>query len=613
MPLNPKTYTEGHHFIQQLDAHNPWWGPDDAFEPAGGVDARRDAYRRAVRQLASGDASLHVLCGFDRLDRARLLEQLIATVIRPSYQEQYLQDTELRAQANDCLVPPDNVMMLPLGASPLHQLRPVSQLQAVVDHFLTHIATPDAQAYLFLEDLHELHRPGRRGADDNRWLEAIVQILGETDRLTVVASAPSSEQITDGLLASEEASVDRGNWAIDSFTHLSFSEFLRLRHRTLDVAPTDQRFVPAVARKQLETAVRTGAVAPFVDALETEADERSLDRSTVRREATLYTVAGGNMTTQLARNGISPPEDAFERTLRNRGDQSISAFQSSIVERIRQSVTTAADRLYQLKDSAGPERLAAVVAHDRPVDPVAFDDLSSILEADRRTIRQQHLRVLTELNIFGGTPAYANKRPRRIGLFHRDPSVVAAFAGVDLRDVLRGEPQLADTLGKTAAFDHVVRLSQRLNDAADPKRGVVKHWRGEAGVVDFILKIGGRPVPVLWAPDHTVTDLQAGARTASYDALISHLGQSDSLEDADHLSQRNYTEVPEQTAQARKAVVANSEYHGRREGDEVIDGETPFGIVVTNARAALEDGIVVSDSGPAPIVQIPLWKFLRLG
>ncbi|MFC7197664.1 hypothetical protein ACFQL4_28480 [Halosimplex aquaticum] len=43
----------------------------------------------------------------------------------------------------------------------------------------------------------------------------------------------------------------------------------------------------------------------------------------------------------------------------------------------------------------------------------------------------------------------------------------------------------------------------------------------------------------------------------------------------------------------------------------VIDGAPSFGILLTNARSALERGVEIYDEGPKPIIQIPLWTYLR--
>lgn len=613
MPIDPATYTSGHHLIQQLESHNPWWRFDGEFDPAGGVDAQRQAYRNAVEVLAADDKRFLVVGGVTSTETAGVLEQLIGTVLQQGFQEQYIQDAELRAQASELIVPPENVLYLPLGASPLYQVQPTTGLHGVIDHFQTHVVTSDQRQYLFLEGFHELRRPSRRGGDaESNWLDVLAKIIDETNNVTVVLSVPSSTFADDQLINHPKFDTRTDDWGLQSVDHLGFEEYLRLRYRRLNVAPIEQRFAPQGARRSFRAAVRNGEVATFAEHVRTAEGERVLEPSTLRRELTTYAVAGGRLTATLDRDGVDLSDDRFDQLLRNRGNRPLREFQADIVEELRDEVTSVADRLYGLKDSPGPIRLAALVANDRPTKPVDFDDICTVLDVDRRTLREQYLHVLEELSLVGGVSAYANKRPRSISLYHRDPSVPAAFGEFDLRDALRQEPELAPDLWSAMAYDHTVRLSEAVNDPWDPKRGVVKHWSADDGVVDFVLKVDGRPVPVVLSLDHTLTEFERRSGTDTYDSLVSFLRRTGGLEDEDSLTKRHYAAVPDPVVEQREAVVDDESYFGTRRGDVAVDGSAPFGIVVTNAREATNDGVVIDRSGPLPILQLPLWTYLRL-
>ncbi|WP_343783088.1 hypothetical protein [Halorubrum aquaticum] len=612
MPIDPERYTSGHHLIPQLEQHNPWWQYDEEFDPAGGVDAQRQAYADGVEALTDGEDFL-IIGGVPSTETERLVEQLIGTVLQQGFQEQYIKDAELRAEASELIVPPENVLYLSLRTSPLYQVQSTSGLRGVIDHFQTHVAAQDHRQYLFFEGFDELRRPSRRGGDaGDSWLDALATVRSETENLTVVISVPSSTFVDDQLTDHPRFDTSADKWSLQSVDHLGFEEYLRLRYRRLDVAPLKERFDPQSARRSFRTAVRDGSVAPFVDHVHRTEGERVLDPSTLRRELTIYAITGGRLTAALDRADIDLGDTQFEQLLRNRGERPLQEFQSNIVEKLRSEVTSTADRLYGLKDSPGPIRLAAVVADDRPTEPVEFDDICTVLDVDRRTLREQYLRVLGDLRLAGGVSAYANKRPRSIGLYHRDPSVLAAFGGFDLRDALRQEPGLAPELWHAMAYDHTVRLSQRVNNPRDPKRGVVKHWSSDDRVIDFVLKIDGRPVPVVFSPDHTLADLKRESGPAAYGTLVSFLRRTDTLEDEDSLTTRHYAEVPDPVVDQRAAVVDEEGYFGTRCGDVALDGSAPFGIVVTNAREATDDGVTVDRSGPLPIVQVPLWTYLRL-
>lgn len=612
MPIDPATYSSGHHLIQQLESHNPWWRFDGGFDPAGGVDAQRQAYRNAVKVLTD-DKWFLVVGGVTSTETAGILEQLIGTVLQQGFQEQYIQDADLREQASELIVPPENVLYLPLGASPLYQVQSKTGLYGVIDHFQTHVVTSDQRQYLFLEGFHELRQPSRRGGDaDSNWLDTLVTIIEGTNNLRVVLSVPSSTFVDDQLIYRPNFDAKGDDWGLQPVEHLGFEEYLRLRYRRLDVAPIEQRFDSQGARRTFRTAVRSGEVDTFAEHIRAAEGDGVLEPSTLRRELTIYAVAGGRLTAMLDRSGVNLGSDRFEQLLRNRGDRPLREFQARIVEDLRDEVTNVADRLYGLKDSPGPIRLAAVVANDRPTEPVEFDDICAVLDVDRRTLREQYLHVLGELGLLGGVSAYANKRPRSISLYHRDPSIPAAFGEFDLRDALRQEPGLAPDLWSAMAYDQTVRLSETVNDSRDPKRGVVKHWSADSGVVDFVLKVDGRPIPVVLSPDQTLTELKRGSGTAAYDALVSFLGRTSGLDDEDSLTTRHYTSVPDPVVEQRKAVVEDESYFGTRREDVAVDGSAPFGIVVTNSREATDDGVVVDKDGSLPILQLPLWTYLRL-
>lgn len=612
MTIDPTTYTSGHHLIQRLESHNPWWHFDQDFDPSGGVDAQRQAYHNAVEEL-NGDPQLLVIGGIPSTETEGLLEQLIGTVLKQEFQEQYIQDADLRSEASELIVPAENVLYLPLSTSALYQVQSTNGLDRVIDHFQTHVAKSDHQQYLFLENFHTLRRPSRRGSDtETNWIDALERVVEKTSDLTVVISVPSTTYLSDQLITHPAFDTSGDTCRFETATHLGFNEYLQLRYKRLDVAPPEQRFDPLTARQLFREAVRSGEVAPLVDHLQANTDDRVLAPSTLRRELSMYAVGGGRLTTKLAREGINLESDQFEQVLRNRGDQSLREHQVDLIEDIRDEITSVADQIYDLKDALGPNRLAAVIANDRPTEPVDFDEICTVLDIDRRTLREQYLRVLSELDLLGGVSEYANKRPRSIGLYHRDPSILAAFSEFNLRDVLRQEPGLASELWHTMVYDHTVRLSNAVNDTWDPKRGVVRHWSADGDVVDFVMKVDGRPVPVVFSPEHTLEELQRGTGIGAYDALESFLKRSANMSDEDVLMKRYNAEIPDAIIEQRKAIVDNGNYHGSKSGDNVVDGDVGFGIVVTNAKSATQNRVVVDKNGSLQIIQLPLWTYLRL-
>jgi hypothetical protein len=157
-------------------------------------------------------------------------------------------------------------------------------------------------------------------------------------------------------------------------------------------------------------------------------------------------------------------------------------------------------------------------------------------------------------------------------------------------------------------------LSNELNHPHDPKRGVVKFWVGSKGTVDFVPKIRGTPVPILWSHNRALDELQMSRDTPDFDALQEFL-ESDAYEsERDRVDEQMYSPVTDTFTKQRRAYVEQDEYGGELgdDGEAAFDAEPAFGIVLTNARSALDDGIRVNTDGLKPIIQVPLWTYPRL-
>ena len=243
-----------------------------------------------------------------------------------------------------------------------------------------------------------------------------------------------------------------------------------------------------------------------------------------------------------------------------------------------------------------------------------FDELVEVLDIDRRTLRTQYLNVLSRLHVLSVASEYDNQRPRNIRLYLRDTGLTNAFCGYDLNDVLRREPGLEESLAKATAFDHTIRLSNELNHSHDPKRSVVKFWSGTGGNVDFVPKFSGRPVPILWSYNRGLSELRREIETPGFDALQEFLEDDAYRSERDPVDKANYQRLPASISERYRAHVKSDEYPCRYDSnDEVVfDREPLFGIVLTNSQTALEEGVTVFDDSSKPIVQVPLWTYLRL-
>jgi len=267
---------------------------------------------------------------------------------------------------------------------------------------------------------------------------------------------------------------------------------------------------------------------------------------------------------------------------------------------------------YRSPDVERPDIVADLGA--RIEGDVRFDDLTEVLDVDRRTLRNKYLSALSQLHLLSAAQEYDNQRPRKLRFYLRDPGITNAFCRNNLNDVLRREPGLDEALAKAVAFDHTIRLSNKLNHPHDPKRGVVKFWAGSKGTVDFVLKISGTPVPILWSHNRGLDELQMSRDTPDFAALQEFL-ESDAYEsERDRVDEQMYSPVTDTFTKQRQSYVEQDEYSGEisDDGKAAFDGEPVFGIVLTNARSALDEGITVNTDGSKPIIQVPLWTYLRL-
>ena len=192
--------------------------------------------------------------------------------------------------------------------------------------------------------------------------------------------------------------------------------------------------------------------------------------------------------------------------------------------------------------------------------------------------------------------------------------IVNAFCRNDLNDVLRREPVLDEALAKAVAFDHTVRLSNELNNPHDPKRGVVRHWVGSKSAVDFVSKIRGTPVPILWSHNRALDEPQLSRDTPDFDALQEFPESNAYKSERDRVDEQMYSPVTDTFTKQRRAYVEQDGYGCELsdDGKAPFDAEPAFGVVLTNARSALDEGIVVNTDGSKPSIQIPLWAYLRL-
>jgi hypothetical protein len=440
-------------------------------------------------------------------------------------------------------------------------------------------------------------------------------LIAEHDDRRIVFTALSRGAVREGFEETDVAEVNEGTLGETRELYpMGFSDFLKMRYRDIELAPSTERFDEGAVREALREAVKAGNADRFVAEMEAQSRNAIADPSTVRREIANYSTSGGMLTLKIAGDGVSIDEERFVDVLRGRDDVDLEAHQRELLGDFRDDLLHAATSLGGVKDALGLERFCALAAHEHPTGDVRFDELTEVLDVDRRTLRDKYLSALSRLHLLSAAQEYDNQRPRRLRFYLRDPGITNAFCRNDLNDVLRREPGLDEALAKAVAFDHTIRLSNELNHPHDPKRGVVKFWTGSKGTVDFVLKISGTPVPILWSHNRGLDELQMIRDTPDFDALQEFLKNDAYESERDRVDEQIYSSVTDTFTDQRRSYVEQDEYGGELGKDRkaVFDAEPVFGVVLTNARSALDEGIVVNTDGSKSIIQIPLWTYLRL-
>jgi predicted AAA+ superfamily ATPase len=204
------------------------------------------------------------------------------------------------------------------------------------------------------------------------------------------------------------------------------------------------------------------------------------------------------------------------------------------------------DALYQevpdfesIQTIADLERLCALAARNRGVEPFRYQELVDLFDVDRRTLADSYLPALAELYLLTGVTEYDNSRPRSVRVYLRDTGLVTAFAEGDA-EIARNDFDREADLARVAAFDHTMRFAYGVA-AAQGHEGTlsVEYWRGHDGEVDHVFEIEGTPVPVGLAYQPSEREGTAAAIrefTETYDAPLGLLLVGDTVRGSEEIT-----------------------------------------------------------------------------
>ncbi|MDS0300946.1 hypothetical protein NDI76_19550 [Halogeometricum sp. S1BR25-6] len=616
MSLDPTNAEEGHYLIQRLSDYNPWWEQGAGAAATDEFVSLRSDFYGLHKSIITDENHVFGIAGPDGIGKTDLLRQLISALIDPDFVEKFYRHPGFRDKAHEAVVPPEHILYIPLSATPLIQIQAPAQLRAAIDHFETHYCHSGSEttpSYIILDDLGAI-TPGNGRGQRVDWATTLADLVTDNSTRRFVLTAVSDSQLKPPLATADLTSTDADELAtVSSMLPMKFTDFARFRFRELETTASDNRFSASKARAAFAEAVSTGNATQLANRLNTEVENAVVSGTDLRRELSNYLTIGGFVGLRLAAAGVLTG-DQLAPVLRGRGELDINAVQQRALTAFRHMLRERGPELGAVEEPAGLERLCALVAAEHPSTSVQFTTLTDLFDIDRRTLRRKYFGVLSKLYALAPSPEYDNLRPRSVRVYLRDPGIANAFMNRDLNGVLGADADVEAALSKSVLFDHTVRLSYLLNDAHDPKRGVVKFWNGSVGEIDFIPKFNGRPVPMYWARQRNVSNLiDQRNQPGGFAALLEFLNSDASASERDSLDTARYETMTETDIRKRRDYVTN-DYHGTLDGDEVYDGEPPFGVMLTTDHGDSTAPVTVheSDGAARPIVRIPQWVYLRL-
>jgi len=458
----------GDALVRALHEHNPWWEHgDDAFS----LPARRKSdFYHLARPDSSGsqfeDQRLLGLVGRRGVGKTTLLHQFV----------------EHRIASGD---DPARFLYLPFDANPLYQLQSGAQLRRAVRYYESRVLgrlDDEAPHFLLLDDVHQVEHPNKPTIQG--WGEPLADLLDESPDRHAAVTASAGVQVERELA---ETPISSDEYAVQPILPEKFRDYLFTLYPELEA--DDTRVSPTSIRqgeRSLPAALERGETDPLVAELESKFEQVAHVERRIQSQVVDYLQMGGI---------ISYAQDGAVESARDLAPEAYAGLREDTRNALYQEVPG----FESIQTIADLERLCALAARNRGVEPFRYQELVDLFDVDRRTIADSYLPALAELFVLTGVTEYDNSRPRSVRLYLRDTGLVSALSDGDAASVHNDFDREAE-LARVAAFDHTMRFSYGVNAVQGNDVGpTVEYWRGRAGEVDFVFEVGGTPVPVALA------------------------------------------------------------------------------------------------------------------
>lgn len=495
----------GDSLVEALHDHNPWW--EDGIDAFSLPSRQKSDFYHLARPGEPGsqfeDQPLLGLVGRRGAGKTTLIKQFI----------------QHRIDAGD---DPAQFLYLPFDADPLYQLQSDEQLRRALRYYESRVlgrTESEQPHFVFLDDVHQIEHSNKPTIDG--WGKPVADLLTESQGRQIVVTASAGVQIEREL---ETVAIDSSQYDTQPILPEKFRDYLFTLYPELE--DDERRVTPSAIREgenSLPAALQQNEIEPVVEELRRQYDRVADVERRIQSQVVDYLAMGGI---------ISYEQDGAV--------ESAAELQAEDYTRLRETVR---DALYQeipafesIQTIADLERLCALAARNRAVEPFRYQDLVELFDVDRRTIADSYLPALSELYLLTGVTEYDNSRPRAVRLYLRDTGLVTAFADGDAATVRSDFEREAD-LARVGAFDHTMRFAYGIkslqgNDVAPS----VQYWRGRNGLVDFVFEIDGTPVPIGLAYRSRDRDESRAALQEfkdAYDAPVGLLLAGDTVRGAD--------------------------------------------------------------------------------
>ena len=453
----------GDALVRAIHDHNPWW--EEGTEAFSLPARQKSDFYHLARPDRSGsqfeDQPILGLVGRHGVGKTTLLHQFVHHQI-------------------DGGAEPARFCHLPFDADPLYQLHSDEQLRRAVRYYenrvLSRVDDP-APHFLLLDDVHRIEHPTKPTVDG--WGTPVSELI-RADGRHVVVTATAGVQVDREL---DAAGVDPSAFDTQPILPEKFRDYLFTLYPELEAEET--RVSPSSLRAgdgSLPTALQSGEVGPFVAELQAKHDRVADVARRIRPQVREYLAMGG--TISYARDGA----------VESAADLSPADY-TQLEENVRDALYQEVPDFESIQTIADLERLCALAARNRGVEPFRYQELVELFDVDRRTLADSYLPALAELYLLTGVTEYDNSRPRSVRLYLRDTGLVTAFAGEHPEAVRTDFDREAD-LARVAAFDHTMRFAYGVNAAqGNDLPPSVEYWRGRDGEVDYVFTVGETPVP----------------------------------------------------------------------------------------------------------------------